>query len=154
MNDKSSECTICYCEGKIIPTEDIPHPNNICRHWSIICGDCKNSLKKTNCPFCDQDWSAQLGKKSLNPIWCAIYFLIACFDDDTLLLEHILEKRGFDPSAVYPYHEACKILTGCLEEKEASTIWCSLEDREFMKKTFLLCQGIEWKPDQQKYISL
>jgi hypothetical protein len=147
----TDECVLCF-EKKVASSKPNPQPQpNICRHWETICFSCLSKLRRETCPYCAQDWSTALGKKSLPPIWYAIFYLMVLWNNDLPLLEYLIHKRNMDPGTIYPFEQAAILLTGVTDVKMAEEAWNALPNRESVQRGLLLCQGIQWDSLTQSY---
>jgi len=143
------ECLICYDSKDEKSFPSLPTNNSLpCQHFLHVCLSCFHKLPHRKCPYCQTDWSSFYKPPSLI---FSIYAWIAIIESDLPLLEFLFEI-GVKVNDLYDLDLAAKLITGKDCPMMASEWWIHQPERVVMKKTYLLCQGILWDENQDKYI--
>ena len=158
-NSSTRECLICL-EDKYLdsfPSTTVSSSEVACRHLEKTCKECLGALRKPQCPYCQQDWRSlypPVSKMELPLIYKTIYTWIAIAENDVALIEHLIHFWKIDFSENMPFDYVSQLLTGRndLDSQQAMTFWNENPERSIMKKSFLLCQGIQFENNQYVYV--
>lgn len=142
------ECTICMCSKD---NEQFKKDENFCQHLSHICKVCTALLKKSQCPYCQQDWSEFLGHSIIN-IYEEIYTFIAIIEGDIPLLQFLMDKMKVDISRPMNFNSIASLLTATRHIDIAAQVWNDHPHRSTMKKTYLMCNNIRFSTEENNYI--
>jgi len=151
------ECLICLEDKSLdsFSSTTVSSSEVACQHLEKICEECLRQLRKPQCPYCQQDWrSLCFSKMELPLIYKTIYTWIAISENDVLLIEHLIHFWKIDFTENMPFDYASQLLTGRndLDSQQAMDFWNENPDRSIMKKSFLLCQGIQFENNQYVYV--